>query len=116
MEEVGVLGVAGHGLLEGLESPRRVAVLGTGGLSHAVGTPTAGEIDEAFDDRVMALLSENGPAVSALTHEELEAAGNGAHEIRNWIAAAGAAGGAGEVVMYEPVAGCGSGMMRWQVA
>ena len=27
MEEVGILGVAGHGLLEGLESPRRVAVL-----------------------------------------------------------------------------------------
>jgi len=98
------------------DSPRRVAVLGTGGLSHWVGTPEAGRIDEAFDRRVMALLGENGPALAALTHDELEAAGNGAHEVRNWVAAAGAAGGAGEVVMYEPVAGCGSGMMRWQVA
>src|SRR5262249_41386552 len=27
----------------------RVAVLGTGGLSHSIGEPTMGEIDEAFD-------------------------------------------------------------------
>ena len=98
------------------KSSQRVAVLGTGGLSHSVGTPEAGRIDEAFDRRVLGLLGENGPELRSLTHEELDAAGNGAHEIRNWIAAAGAAGGRGEVVMYEPVAGCGSGMMRWQVA
>jgi hypothetical protein len=31
------------------ESPRRVALLGTGGLSHAVDTPDMGRVDAAFD-------------------------------------------------------------------
>jgi hypothetical protein len=47
----------------------------------------------------------------------MDAAGNGTHEIRNWVAVAGAVAGArGEVVMYENVPGCGSAMMQFQVA
>jgi hypothetical protein len=47
----------------------------------------------------------------------MDAAGNGTHEIRNWVAVAGAVAGAkGEVIMYEHVPGCGSGMMQFQVA
>ena len=45
------------------------------------------------------------------------AAGNGTHEIRNWVAVAGAVSGAKrEVIMYENVPGCGCGMMQFQVA
>jgi aromatic ring-opening dioxygenase catalytic subunit (LigB family) len=99
------------------ESPRRVALLGTGGLSHAVGTPDIGQVDEAFDARLLELLCANSPALCDITDAEMDAAGNGTHEIRNWVAVAGAVAGAkGEVVMYENVPGIGCGMMRFQVA
>jgi hypothetical protein len=46
----------------------------------------------------------------------LDASGNGTHEIRNWVAVAGAVAGAkGEVVMYEPMMAVGFGMMRFQL-
>jgi aromatic ring-opening dioxygenase catalytic subunit (LigB family) len=99
------------------ESPRRVALLGTGGLSHAVGTPDMGRVDAAFDARLLDLLCANSPALCDITDAEMDAAGNGTHEIRNWVAVAGAVAGAkGEVIMYENVPGCGSGMMQFQVA
>jgi protocatechuate 4,5-dioxygenase beta chain len=99
------------------ESPCRVALLGTGGLSHAVGTPDMGRIDPAFDTRLLDLLCANSPALCDITDAEMDAIGNGTHEIRNWVAVAGAVAGAqGEVIMYEPVPGCGSGMMQFHVA
>jgi aromatic ring-opening dioxygenase catalytic subunit (LigB family) len=99
------------------EGDRRVALLGTGGLSHAVGTPEMGRVDSAFDARLLGLLSANSPALGEITDAELDAAGNGTHEIRNWVAVAGAVAPAkGEVVLYEDVPGCGSGMMRFAVA
>ncbi len=92
------------------DSPRRVALLGTGGLSHDVGTPDMGRVDEAFDTRLLAVLCD-------ITDAEMDARGNGAHEIRNWIALAGAVNGAkGEVILYENALGCGSGMMRYHMA
>ena len=40
----------------------------------------------------------------ALKDDEVIAAGNGAHEIRSWLTAAGVAGGAhADVLCYEPV-------------
>ena len=99
------------------EAPRRVALLGTGGLSHAVGTPDMGRVDAAFDTRLLDLLCANSPALCDITDAEMDAAGNGTHEIRNWVAVAGAVAGArGEVVMYENMPGCGSAMMQFQVA
>jgi aromatic ring-opening dioxygenase catalytic subunit (LigB family) len=99
------------------DNPRRVALLGTGGLSHAVGTPDMGRVDAAFDARLLDLLCANSPALCDITDAEMDAAGNGTHEIRNWVAVAGAVAGAkGEVIMYENVPGCGSGMMQFQVA
>ena len=35
--------------IESYPEPLRVAVLGTGGLSHSIGEPTMGWIDENFD-------------------------------------------------------------------
>lgn len=87
------------------DAAARVAVIGTGGLSHWVGLPRAGEIDEAFDARVLEALAEGrGAELCKLRDDEVEAAGNGAHEIRTWLAVAGAAGNAPfEVLAYEAV-------------
>jgi aromatic ring-opening dioxygenase catalytic subunit (LigB family) len=98
------------------DSSRRVVILGTGGLSHAVGTPDMGKVDEQFDKRFLDLLCRQDPAMLDITDVEMEAIGNGTHEIRNWIAVAGAVEGAkGEVVMYEEAMVVGFGMMQFQL-
>lgn len=98
------------------DSSRRVAILGTGGLSHAVGTPDMGKIDAKFDKKFLKRLCANSPALRKITDAEMEAVGNGTHEIRNWVAVAGAVEGAkGEVVMYEKTMAVGFGMMRFQL-
>lgn len=84
--------------------PARVAILATGGLSHSIGEPTMGAIDEAFDRRCIDALArgEDEPLIDLL-ERETESAGNGAHEIRNWVVAHGAAaGGDFELVDYLP--------------
>jgi aromatic ring-opening dioxygenase catalytic subunit (LigB family) len=83
----------------------RVALVGSGGLSHWVGTARAGEIDEAFDRRVLeALATGKATALAELDDAELGAAGNGAHELRAWLVVAGAVDPAPfEVLAYEPV-------------
>jgi aromatic ring-opening dioxygenase catalytic subunit (LigB family) len=102
-------------------SERRVAVIGTGGLSHWVGsderrafmrrTPgtryaemadhpvevgATGPVNEEFDRQFLALAHDGRwDEVFAWSSEWIEReAGNGAQEIRNWVAAAGFAGGA----------------------
>ena len=91
----------------------RVAILATGGLSHSIGEPTMGRIEEAFDRACLARFEEgNPPSLIAFLNEELPKIGNGAAEIRNWVAAHGAAGGTGfELIRYDPIpevyVGCG---------
>lgn len=68
-------------------TPRRVVVLGTGGLSHWVGMPRNGDINTEFDRRVIELVAA-GRADEMLdwTDADVEReAGNGALELRNWI-------------------------------
>lgn len=81
----------------------RVAVLATGGLSHWVGMPQAGTVDEDFDRDFLARL-EAGDAgrLTDYDDDQIEAAGNGAHEIRAWLVAAGAAAVPFETLAYEP--------------
>ena len=85
---------------------RSVVVLATGGLSHWVGMPQAGQINEAFD-RDFLIRLESGDAARLTDYDDavLDAAGNGAHEIRGWLVAAGAAGPGVpfETLAYEPV-------------
>nr|MDT0661861.1 hypothetical protein [Micromonospora sp. DSM 115978] len=105
-----------------LPADSRVGVLGTGGISHWVGLPRFGEINEEFDrDFVSCLRDGRLEPILALSDEEiLETAGNGALEIRTWLVAAGATAGAGEpapgaLLAYAPMAdwAIGAGIMEF---
>lgn len=76
------------------EGCRRVAILATGGLSHDVGTPRMGLVNEEFDREFLRLLAA-GDEKALLTYatRHVNGAGNGAEEIRNWLIAYGAASG-----------------------
>jgi aromatic ring-opening dioxygenase catalytic subunit (LigB family) len=98
----------------------RVAILATGGLSHSIGEPTMGAIDERFDHECLRLFASghDGPLADYL-ERTLPVTGNGAHEVRNWVIAHAAAGSRGfELVAYDPVpevyVGCG--YAAWKVA
>jgi aromatic ring-opening dioxygenase catalytic subunit (LigB family) len=82
----------------------RVAVVGTGGLSHAPGSADAGRIDTEFDRDFLAMLASRPLDALAIGDDRIDAAGFGAWEIRQWITALGAAGGGkAEVLAYEPI-------------
>ena len=83
----------------------RVAVIGAGGLSHWIGTPRVGDIDEEFDRWFLDRL-ERGELdqVLDMPDEEIELAGNGNHEMRSWLAVAGAlAPTNSRTLAYEPI-------------
>jgi aromatic ring-opening dioxygenase catalytic subunit (LigB family) len=85
---------------------RRVALLGTGGLSHSVGTPRTGIINTEFDRRFLDLFGAGrfDQIARWSSQEVIDSAGNGAAEIRNWLLAAAAARASGaRVLAYEPV-------------
>jgi hypothetical protein len=97
----------------------RVALVGAGGISHFIGVPRVGDIDEEFDHWFLDLL-ERGDVESVLDmpDEELELAGNGAHEIRSWLAIAGAVAPArGRTLAYEAIYPwiTGMGVSRFQL-
>jgi aromatic ring-opening dioxygenase catalytic subunit (LigB family) len=74
-------------------SNARIAVLGTGGLSHSIGEPTMGDIDESFDRTALdALRGHDDAVVAATIGDALVHSGNGSHEVRCWVVAHGAAG------------------------
>lgn len=86
--------------------PERVALLATGGLSHWPAMPESGQIGIEFDRRFLdAFLSGRIERFLSYPKAKLEAeAGPGGHEIRTWIAIAGAVGNArGELLVYQPV-------------
>ena len=90
--------------VESQSHAERVVVLATGGLSHWVGLPESGNINVDFDrDFLDRLTSGDERRLTSYTREEIDAAGNGAHEIRTWLIAAGAAGTGFDVLAYEPV-------------
>jgi aromatic ring-opening dioxygenase catalytic subunit (LigB family) len=106
--------------IESYPQALRVAILATGGLSHSIGEPTMGAIDERFDhDCIRLLEAGDDAALVDYLERELPRTGNGAHEVRNWVIAHGAAGSRGfELIAYEPVpevyVGCG--YAAWRVA
>jgi hypothetical protein len=89
----------------------RIAVVGSGGLSHTI-------IDEALDLGVITAIKSNDlGSLGALTATQLTA---GTSEIRNWIVTAAAANRPATVVDYVPCyriptgVGCGMGFAYWE--
>ncbi|MGH7859061.1 MAG: AmmeMemoRadiSam system protein B, partial [Candidatus Binatia bacterium] len=84
----------------------RVAVVGSGGLSHWLSVPKMGTVAEEFDREVLSTIAAGKAAsLARLTAAEIEEnAGNGGLEIMNWMMMAVAAGEPkGETVFYEPI-------------
>jgi aromatic ring-opening dioxygenase catalytic subunit (LigB family) len=96
------------------KNPKRIALIATGGLSHWPGEAKHGKINVPFDKMFLAnLISGNRARLSAYSHDEINTdAGSGGHEIRTWIALAGAVQSwKAELLAYEPIVpwatGCG---------
>ncbi|MBZ6377159.1 protocatechuate 3,4-dioxygenase [Pacificimonas flava] len=91
----------------------KVVLLAGGGLSHWVGMPQEGVINETWDRAFLGdVLAGRGQALAGLDNSEiLEVAGNGGLEVAAWIALAGAVPGAkGEEIFYEPMPSWATGM------
>jgi 2,3-dihydroxyphenylpropionate 1,2-dioxygenase len=75
--------------------PERIAVVGTGGISHWPCTPDSGKINKEWDETFLdAFLNQNKEAM--LSYNDIDSyndAGQGAFEIRTFIAIAAAARG-----------------------
>ena len=88
------------------ERPERIAVIGTGGISHWPATPDSGRINEDWD-RVFLdhFVNNRREQLTAYTDEDIyKDAGQGGFEIRTFIAVAGATEGrTGEVWFYAPI-------------
>jgi len=84
----------------------RIAILATGGLSHSVGEPQMGRIDEAFDRECIELFrrGDTEALLQFLRQDRIDAAGNGANEVRFWVTAHGAAAARRfDLIHYEAV-------------
>jgi aromatic ring-opening dioxygenase catalytic subunit (LigB family) len=105
--------------IESYAPPLRVAILGTGGLSHSIGEKTMGAIHEDFDRETIRLFSSSSEtALVKYLDKELPSRGNGSEEVRNWLVAHGAAGARGfELVDYLPVPAVivGCGFASWRI-
>lgn len=92
---------------------KRVAIVGTGGLSHWVGLPQTGQINDQFDRDFLARF-ERGEFVDLAkldSDKVIVDAGNGAAEIRNWLVAAAASGHKkSKQLAYEPVSAWKTGI------
>ena len=87
-------------------APERIAVLGTGGISHWPCTPDSGKINEAWDREFLEAWKRNDrDALLRYSDEETyRDAGQGGFEIRTFIGVAAAANGAhGDVWFYAPI-------------
>lgn len=113
----------GHMIRAAIESyPEdiRVAVMGTGGLSHSIGETTMGWIDEPFDRACLDLFRGASDAeIAKRLDEMLAVTGNGGAELRNWAIAHAAAGGKGfDLIGYAPMPDMliGCGLAEWKLA
>ena len=95
------------------DGDERVVVIGSGGISHWVGTAEMGRINPDFDRMVLDCVAR-GDAEALIALDDatiLEQGGNGAMEIRTFICAMGAVGGSqARVIDYLPVPGWITGL------
>ena len=102
-------------------APEKVALVGTGGVSHWPATPDSGKINEEWDRRFLdQLMCQDKEALLSYSDTETYAqAGQGGYEIRTYIAAAAAAGGLGELQFYTselPIFAVGVTIGRFDIA
>ncbi len=101
--------------------PEKIAVVGTGGVSHWPATPDSGKINEAWDREFLdRLMHQDREKLISYTDEETYAqAGQGGFEIRTYLAAAAAGGGPGELQYYSaelPIFAVGVTVARFDIA
>ena len=86
--------------------PERIALVGTGGISHWPATPDSGKINEAWDRDFLDRWCRNDKD-ALLDYDDLAVyadAGQGGFEIRTFIAVSAAAAGAtGTVHFFKPI-------------
>ena len=99
--------------------PERIALIGTGGLSHWPCTPDSGKINEAWDREFLERWTRDDyQAMTSYSDEETyREAGQGGFEIRTFVCVAGAtAGSTRELLFYAPIpifaVGCTVGIVR----
>jgi protocatechuate 4,5-dioxygenase beta chain len=100
--------------VRGWDGADRVAIFGTGGISHWPGMAQIGRVNPEWDMKIIDHVRNNNlEALLALSDDEiLEHSGNGGLEIKNWIVALGFMGDfKAELIAYQPipewVTGCG---------
>lgn len=101
--------------------PEKIALVGTGGISHWPATPDSGKINEAWDREFLdRLMRQDRDALLSYTDADTyRDGGQGGFEIRTYIAAAAAAGGPGELQYYTPelpIFAVGCTVARFEIA
>jgi aromatic ring-opening dioxygenase catalytic subunit (LigB family) len=86
--------------------PERLALIGTGGISHWPATPDSGVINEQWDREFLErfLANRREELVAYSDEDTFREAGQGGFEIRTFLSVAGATEGAsGELLFYAPI-------------
>jgi protocatechuate 4,5-dioxygenase beta chain len=104
--------------IESYPGDERVAVIGTGGLSHEPGGPRYFWVDEAFDLWFLDLLKQgdHDRLLRECTLEKMEEAGSGGTaELNAWILTMAMTRGPADVLAYMPAIDwrTGTGMVVW---
>ncbi|NKB35027.1 MAG: extradiol ring-cleavage dioxygenase [Pseudomonadales bacterium] len=103
------------------EQSEKIAIVGTGGISHWPATPDSGKINEEWDRAFLnQLMHQDKQQLLSYVDEEVYAeAGQGGFEIRTLIAAAAAAGGRGDLQFYTaalPIFAVGCTVARFDIS
>ena len=99
-----------------VNSPERVAILATGGLSHFPGSPRIGEIDTQFDHKLLEIMRQGkGASLADYSVDELLKAGDS--EFLNWMVVVGDVGDAkATYTSYMPdFVATGWGFVSWRL-
>lgn len=100
------LGAAIRRVVEAMSGDERIAIMGTGGLSHWIGGPDHGRLNADYDRFFLERFADDDPEfLRNLTAEEIfDQLGNGGQEVRNWITVRGAVPDFSvDVVYYETI-------------
>ena len=85
--------------------PERIALVGTGGISHWPATPDSGKVNEAWDSEFMQrwCANDRDAMLSYSDEATYREAGQGGFEIRTFITVAAAARGRGEIYHMKAI-------------